>query len=103
MSDADDDALVAAQQHLLLLANGRLDEALSDLGLYVNEKQIVVREGALPAVSLRWTGVLGRVAFSDRVLNPEAVTVADEFDEIATALSDEAFEERRRRLLGNDD
>lgn len=85
------------------LADEQLDEALSDLGLYVTEKQIMVRPGTPPAVSLVWTGVLGRVAFSDRVLNPDAVAVADEFDGIAAALSDDTFEERRRRLLGDDD
>jgi hypothetical protein len=102
VSDADDEAMAAAQE-LLRLAGEQLDEDMADLGLYVNDKQIIARPDAPSGMGVLWTGVLGRVAFSDRVLNPEAVVVADEFDQITAALSDDTFEARRRRLLGHDE
>jgi hypothetical protein len=101
VSDSDDDELLAASKALLDLAGDQLDEAMNDLGLYVDAKQVMVRPGDTEPVLL-WSGMLGRVALSDRVLNPEAVAVTDEFEQITAALSDETFEERRRKLLGDD-
>lgn len=79
-------------------------EALQALGLYVEARAIAADDDRNPsAVSLQLAGYVGDVAFSPRVLEPEADRDEEILDDIADATVADEFERTRRRLLGLDD
>jgi hypothetical protein len=74
-----------------------LVEALERVGVYVQSRQVVAHP-ANPSIGLFVTGVLGRVAFSDRVQKPDQEAVDALFQDMTDNLVETEFEERRRAL-----
>lgn len=73
--------------------------ALEEIGLYVDQKQLVTRDRAYgPPAAILISAVVGRVAFSDRVQRPAQEAVDELFDDMTERIVAAEFEERRRAL-----
>jgi hypothetical protein len=76
-----------------------LVEALEHVGVYVQTHQVVVQgtpHGPVPGLFV--TGILGRVAFGDRVQRPDQEVVDTLFQDMTDNLIETEYEERRRAL-----
>lgn len=94
-----DDVPSGSAHELLQRCTAELAEALELIGVYVNDRHVVARqtpEG--PEAALFVTGVIGRVAFGDRVQRPDQEAVDALFEGMTDNLVETEFEERRRAL-----
>jgi hypothetical protein len=88
-----------AEAEELLNRSMALPEALEQLGLYVQDRQIAVRDTAQgPRAALFISAVIGRVAFRERVQDPDQAAMDAAFDDLADGFIEAEFEERKRAL-----
>lgn len=73
-----------------------LVEKLERIGVYVQTRQIASHPGGPEGLFV--TGILGRVAFGERVQRPDQEVVDQAFEDLTDGLVEAEFEERRRAL-----
>lgn len=92
----DETALI---EELLRRGGDELDQALELVGLYVEDKSIVGRDGPDgPEFAIAMSGTLGRIAFSPRVQDPEGTAIDEVFSGLTERLEKEAGDDTHDRF-----
>jgi hypothetical protein len=84
-----------------LMARGdeTLVRALEAIGVYVGDITVAGRDGPHGVeLALAITGVLGRVAFRDRVQRPDQEAVDAVFEQLTEQMVDDEYDRHRREL-----
>lgn len=100
--DLSDDDRQRWAEELAGRGGPELEEALARLGVHITTRGLLIQEN-MPAPCLIMTGVIGRLAFSDQVQQPEQERFDDAFAVVKDNLVEERYEQIRQRLLGDPD
>lgn len=87
----------------LRFETGELEEKLRKIGVYVEDHMVMPipdpRKGVSVTLALR--AKVNRVAFTDRVLDPDKHAVDRQFDTMAISIEEDAFLDTRQQIMKN--